>query len=208
MVHLTGRKERAIVRKLIINEQLSVDGVMQGPGQPDEDRSGGFEHGGWAMPYFDEIMGKAAGEGMGTADGLLLGRKTYEIFAAYWPQQGDDVPFAGFLNSVPKYVASRTLREPLEWNNSHLLKGEVADAVRKLKEEDGGDLMVLGSGDFAQTLMANGLIDVYDLWVDPIVLGTGKRLFREDIPKVELELVGSTTSSTGVAMVTYRPAKA
>src|SRR5688500_5679425 len=111
-----GPEGGAIVRKLIINEQLSLDGVMQGPGQPDEDRSGGFEHGGWAMTYFDEIMGKAAGEGMGTADGLLLGRKTYEIFAAYWPEQGDDVPFAGFLNSVPKYVASQTLREPLEWN--------------------------------------------------------------------------------------------
>jgi dihydrofolate reductase len=196
------------MRRVIINEQLTVDGVMQGPGAPDEDTSGGFAHGGWAMPYFDEVMGKAAGEGMGSAGGLLLGRKTYEIFAAYWPQQGDDVPFASFLNGVPKYVASRTLREPLEWNNSHLLKGDVAKAVRRLKEEDGGDLAVLGSGDLAQTLIEKGLIDVYDLWIDPIVLGSGKRLFREGGPRTALRLVGSTTSSTGVAMLTYHPSDA
>ena len=196
------------MRRVIINEQLTLDGVMQGPGAPDEDTSGGFEHGGWAMPYFDEVLGEAAGEGMGSAGGLLLGRKTYEIFAAYWPKQGDDVPFASFLNRVPKYIASRTLREPLEWNNSHLLKGDVADAVRRLKEEDGGDLVVLGSGDLAQTLIDEGLIDVYDLWIDPIVLGTGKRLFREGVPKTRLKLVGSKTSTTGVAMLTYHPSDA
>jgi dihydrofolate reductase len=196
------------MRRVIINEQLTLDGVMQGPGAPDEDRSGGFEHGGWAMPYFDEVMGEAAGEGMGSAGGLLLGRMTYEIFAAYWPKQGDDVPFASFLNSVPKYVASRTLREPLEWNNSHLLKGDVGEAVRRLKEEDGGDLVVLGSGDLAQTLFEEGLIDVYELWIDPVVLGIGKRLFREGGPKTALKLAGSKTSSTGVAMLTYHPADA
>jgi dihydrofolate reductase len=196
------------MRRVIVNEQLTLDGVMQGPGAPDEDRSGGFEHGGWAMPYFDEVMGEAAGEGMGSAGGLLLGRRTYEIFAAYWPKQGDDVPFASFLNSVPKYVASRTLREPLEWNNSHLLKGDVGEAVRGLKEEDGGDLVVLGSGDLAQTLIEEGLIDVYELWIDPIVLGSGKRLFREGGPKTAMRLVGSKTSSTGVAMLTYHPADA
>ncbi|HEX2090265.1 MAG TPA: dihydrofolate reductase family protein [Actinomycetota bacterium] len=194
--------------RLIMNVQLSLDGVMQGPGAPDEDTSGGFEHGGWAMPYFDEVMGKAAGEGMGSAAGLVLGRKTYEIFNAYWPKQSDDVPFASFLNSVPKYVASRTLQEPLEWNNSHLLKGDVAEAVGKLKGESNGDLVVLGSGDLAQTLMANGLIDVYEIWIDPIVLGTGKRLFRDGVPKTPMELAGSTMSTTGVAMVTYRPAAA
>jgi dihydrofolate reductase len=196
------------MRRVIINEQLTLDGVMQGPGAPDEDRSGGFEHGGWAMTYFDEVMGEAAGEGMGSAGGLLLGRRTYEIFAAYWPKQGDEVPFASFLNSVPKYVASRTLREPLEWNNSHLLKGDVGEAVRRLKEEDGGDLVVLGSGDLAQTLFEEGLIDVYELWIDPIVLGSGKRLFREGGLKTELKLVGSKASSTGVAMLTYQPADA
>jgi dihydrofolate reductase len=196
------------MRRVIINEQLTLDGVMQGPGAPDEDRSGGFEHGGWAMTYFDEVMGEAAGEGMGSAGGLLLGRRTYEIFAAYWPKQGDEVPFASFLNSVPKYVASRTLREPLEWNNSHLLKGDVGEAVRRLKEEDGGDLVVLGSGDLAQTLFEEGLIDAYELWIDPIVLGSGKRLFREGGPKTALKLVGSKASSTGVAMLTYQPADA
>jgi dihydrofolate reductase len=194
------------MRRLIINTQLSLDGVMQGPGAPDEDTSGGFEQGGWAMPYFDEVMGKAAGEGMGSAAGLVLGRKTYEIFNAYWPKQGDDAPFAGFLNTVPKYVASRTLEEPLEWNNSHLLKGDVAEAIRNLKEEGEGDLVMLGSGELAQTLMASGLIDVYEIWIDPIVLGTGKHLFRDGVPTTKLELVGSTTSTTGVAMLTYRPA--
>ena len=194
------------MRRLIINTQLSLDGVMQGPGAPDEDTTGGFEHGGWAMSYFDEAMGKAAAEGMGSASGLVLGRKTYEIFSRYWPHQGDDVPFAGFLNTVPKFVASRTLQEPLEWNNSHLLKGDVAEAVRKLKEDGEGDLVVLGSGDFAQTLMQNGLIDTYEVWIVPIVLGTGKRLFRDGGTANTLELVRSTTSATGVVMLTYQPA--
>jgi dihydrofolate reductase len=160
------------------------------------------------MPYFDEVMGEAAGEGMGSAGGLLLGRRTYEIFAGYWPKQGDEAPFAGFLNSVPKYVASRTPREPLEWNNSHLLKGDVGEAVRRLKDEDGEDLVVLGSGDLAQTLIEEGLIDVYELWIDPIVLGSGKRLFREGGPKTAMMLVASKASSTGVAMLTYHPAEA
>jgi dihydrofolate reductase len=190
--------------RLVINEQLSLDGVMQGPGGAEEDTRGGFEHGGWAMRYFDEQMGKAAGEGMGSAVGLVLGRRTYEIFAGYWPNQGDDVPFAGFLNSVPKYVASRTLQEPLEWNNSHLLQGEVPEAIRKLKAEGEGDLLVLGSGDLAQTLKEHGLIDEYQVWIDPVVLGSGRRLFREG-SKIPLKLVDSSTSSTGVAMLTYQP---
>jgi dihydrofolate reductase len=193
------------MRKVIINEQLSLDGVMQGPGAPDEDTSGGFRHGGWAMEYFDESMGKASVLGMDSAGALLIGRRTYEIFAGYWPHQGDDAPFASFLNTVPKYVASGTLQEPLEWNNSHLLKGDVAKAVRKLKQEDGGDIIVLGSGELAQTLMDYGLIDVYDLWAYPIVLGTGKRLFREEGPKIPLKLVKSELTTTGVAMLTYEP---
>lgn len=193
------------MRKVIINEQLSLDGVMQGPGGPEEDTSGGFRHGGWAMEYYDESMGKASALGMDSTGGLLIGRRTYEIFAGYWPHQGDDAPFASFMNTVPKYVASRTLQEPLEWNNSRLLKGDVAEAVRKLKQEDGGDIIVLGSGELAQTLMEHGLIDVYDLWVDPIVLGTGKRLFQEEGPKVPLKLVRSEISTTGVAMLTYEP---
>ncbi|MDQ4005117.1 MAG: dihydrofolate reductase family protein [Actinomycetota bacterium] len=194
------------MRRVIINTQLSLDGVMQGPGGPEEDTSGGFRHGGWAMPYFDESMVKASALGMESAGALLLGRRTYEIFAGYWPNQGDDVPFAKFLNTVPKYVASTTLPEPLEWNNSHLLKGDVADAVRKLKEEDGDDIVVLGSGELAQTLMKHGLIDVYDLWIVPIVLGAGRRLFREGVPKTGMKLVNSEISTTGAAMLTYEPA--
>ena len=195
------------MRKLIINEQVSLDGVMQAPGAPDEDTTGGFAHGGWAMPYFDDALGEAAGEGMGKAGGLVLGRRTYEIFAAYWPNQGDDVPFAGFLNSVPKHVASRTLREPLEWNNARLLQGDVVEAVKALKEEDGGDLVVLGSGALAHTLNENGLIDEYSIWMYPVVLGGGKPLFREGLSKVEFKLVDSSTSTTGVVMLTYRPVR-
>ncbi|MGH2709623.1 MAG: dihydrofolate reductase family protein [Actinomycetota bacterium] len=127
------------------------------------------------------------------------------MFAAYWPHQGDDNPFAGFLNSVSKYVASRTLKEPLEWNNSHLLEGDVPEAIRKLKEEGEGDLVMLGSGELAQTLMEHGLIDEYQLWIVPVVLGEGKRLFREGLSKIPLKLVDSTTGGKGVAMLTYQP---
>jgi dihydrofolate reductase len=190
-----------------MNMQLSLDGVMQGPGGPEEDTRGGFEHGGWATPYFDESMGKSSALGMDSSGALLIGRRTYEIFAGYWPHQDDDAPFASFLNTVPKYVASRTLEEPLAWNNSHLLKGDVPDAVRELKEGDGGDIVMLGSGALAQTLMEHGLIDVYDLWIDPIVLGTGKRLFREGAPKTGMKLVKSEISTTGVAMLTYEPSE-
>lgn len=191
--------------KLIINTQLSLDGVMQGPGGPDEDTRGGFAQGGWAMPFFDEMMGQEAGKGMGSAGGLVLGRKTYEIFAAYWPNQGDDVPFAGFLNKVPKYVASRTLSEPLEWANAHLIEGDVAEGVRKLKEDLAEDLFVLGSGDLAQTLLEHDLIDEYSIWVVPTVLGEGERLFRGG-SRMDLELVDQKTSTTGVLLLTYRPA--
>jgi dihydrofolate reductase len=192
--------------KLVINTQMSLDGVMQGPGGPDEDTSGGFRQGGWAMPYFDEPMAEAASLGMASGSGVVLGRRTYDIFAAYWPHQGDDVPFAGFLNKVPKYVASRTLKEPLEWANSHLLQGDVAEGVRKLKDESADDLVVLGSGDLAQTLMEHDLIDQYDLWFVPIVLGDGKRLFREG-SSLRLTLVDEKRSGTGVVMCTYVPAK-
>ena len=193
------------MRKLIYNMQVSLDGVIQGPGAPEEDTTGGFKHGGWAMKYFDESMGKAAGEGMGQAGALLLGRRTYDIFAGFWPNQSSDVQFADFLNSVEKHVASRTLQEPLEWNNSQLLKGDVAEAVRALKERDGGDIVMLGSANFAQTLMQQDLIDVYELWIDPVVIGEGKRLFQEGIGMRPLKLVKSQTSGSGVAMLTYEP---
>lgn len=192
--------------KLVINTQMSLDGVMQGPGGPDEDTSGGFQQGGWAMPYFDESMVEASSLGMASAGGLVLGRRTYDIFASYWPHQGDDVPFASFLNKVPKHVASRTLKEPLEWANAHLIQGDVAEGVRKLKEETAEDLVMLGSGDLAQTLMEHDLIDQYDLLIVPLVLGEGKRLFREG-SSLRLKLVDEKRSGTGVVMTTYVPEK-
>ena len=192
--------------RLVLNENLSLDGVMQGVGDPDEDRSGGFEHGGWSRPYFDEAMGRTASEGMGSTGGLLLGRRTYEIFAAYWPHQPDDAIFARFLNSIPKYVASTRLEEPLEWENSILIKGDVAGETRRLKDQAEKDLLVLGSGGLAQTLMEHGLVDEYQLWVHPLVLGRGKRLFREGSARNPLRLVDSNTSGTGVLLLTYHPA--
>jgi dihydrofolate reductase len=192
--------------RLVINTQMSLDGVMQGPGGSEEDTSGGFQQGGWAMPYFDESMVEASSLGMASAGGLVLGRRTYDIFAAYWPHQGDDAPFASFLNKVPKYVASRTLQEPLEWANSHLIRGDVSEEVRKLKEESAEDLVVLGSGELAQTLMEHDLIDRFDLWIVPIVLGGGKRLFGEG-SSLRLTLVDEKRSGTGVLMTRYEPEK-
>ncbi len=201
---MVGCGREAEMGKLVINTQMSLDGVIQGPGGPQEDTSGGFDQGGWAMPYFDESMAEASSLGMASTGGLVLGRRTYDIFAAYWPHQGDDAPFASFLNKAPKYVASKTLQEPLEWTNSHLIQGDVAEGVRKLKEESAEDLVILGSGDLAQTLMEHDLIDRYDLWIIPIVLGNGKRLFREG-SSLRLSLVDEKRSGTGVLMLTYVP---
>ena len=195
------------MRKLSINMQVSLDGVIQGPGMPDEDTEGGFDQGGWAMPFYDpRSMGENSVLSSGSTGALLIGRKTYDIFARYWPHQGDDVDFARFMNGVQKYVASRTLTEPLDWENSTLLKGDVADEVGRLKEEGGGDIVMLGSSDLAQTLMDHDLIDSYELWIVPISLGKGKRLFREGRPPKKLELVRNETSGTGVLLTSYRPA--
>jgi dihydrofolate reductase len=191
---------------LIVSEFLSLDGVMQSPGSPDEDPSGGFEHGGWQLPYLDDAAGSAISEGMATTGGFLLGHKTYELFAGFWPSQPDDDPFAATLNSLPKYVASTTLAEPLAWRNATLLQGAVAEAVAKLKQQPGKDLVVLGSGELAQTLMRHGLVDEYQLMVHPLVLGSGKRLFRDGNPRAALRLVDSKTTTTGVLILTYRPA--
>jgi dihydrofolate reductase len=191
--------------RLIVSEFLTLDGVMQAPGASDEDKEEGFQHGGWQMPLFDDAMGQAVDRGMKSMTGLVLGRKTYEIFAGYWPNQPDDNPFAATFNSVPKYVASRTLSEPLEWSNSSLLGQDVAAALRELKEETDGDLIVIGSGDLAQTLMENDLVDEYQIMIHPLVLGTGKRLFREGSPVIPLRLIDHKTSSTGVLILTYRP---
>jgi len=193
------------MRKVIVTEFLSLDGVMQAPGDPDEDRSGGFPHGGWQMRYFDDVFAEMAFESMKETGGFLFGRRTYEIMAAFWPSQPDDDPFAATLNGLPKYVASTTLSEPLDWRNSTLLHGDVAKAVAELKQQPGGNLVVLGSGELVETLMENDLVDQFALSINPIVVGSGKRLFRDGSPKRPLKLVDSKTSSTGVVIATYEP---
>ena len=195
------------MRKLVGGTFLTVDGVMQAPGGPDEDREGGFEHGGWSVNYWDDVMGQIIVEATLQADALLLGRKTYEIFAAHWPRVSGDDPIAAKLNSVPKYVASRTLDE-VTWNNSRLISGDVAEEVAGLKEQPGGEIQVTGSGDLIQTLIEHDLVDEYRLWVFPVVLGEGKRLFARGTVPAGLKLVDTKTSSTGVAIHTYERAGA
>ena len=192
--------------KLIVGAFLSMDGVMQGPGGPDEDREGGFDLGGWVVPYADEDMGNFMVESITSTDALLLGRKTYEIFAAHWPLVTDENdPIATKLNSMPKYVASRTL-DTVEWNNSTLLKGDVAEAVAELKRQPDAALQTQGSTDLAQTLIRHDLVDEYRLLTYPVVLGKGKRLFHEGNPPEALRLVDSMTTSTGVSIQTYESA--
>jgi dihydrofolate reductase len=193
------------MRTLTVNTFLTADGVMQAPGGPEEDPSGGFTHGGWSVNYWDELMGQRMSEFMGRPFDLLLGRKTYEIFAAHWPhvseehEQGDA---AAVLNSATKYVASRTL-DKAEWNNSHLLSGDVAEEVAKLKEQDGPEIQVHGSADLIQTLLKHNLIDELRLWVFPVLLGTGKRLFADGTVPTGLRVLDSVTSTTGVIITTY-----
>ena len=195
------------MRKLVVGTFLTLDGVMQAPGGPDEDRDGGFEHGGWSFGYWDDMMGERIVEWTLAAGGLVLGRRTYEIFAAHWPRVGDEDPVAAKLNSVPKYVASQTLRE-VTWNNSTLIEGDVAEAVARLKEEPGDEIQVTGSSALLQTLIERDLVDEYRLWVFPLVLGSGKRLFGEGTAPAGLELVDTQVSTTGVAIHTYRRAGA
>jgi dihydrofolate reductase len=196
------------MRKVIVDEFMTLDGVVQAPGGVDEDRDGGFEHGGWQMPYLDDIFGKTVIEGMAEAGGFLLGRRTYELFAAYWPNAPEEEQVvAAPLNDLPKYVASTTLNEPLEWQNSTLLKGDVTDAVAALKRESGKDIHVIGSGELVQTLMKHGLVDEYRLMIHPLVVGGGKRLFREDGERKPLRLLNSTITTTGVVIATYEPAE-
>ncbi|MBI2913402.1 MAG: dihydrofolate reductase family protein [Chloroflexi bacterium] len=195
------------MRKLVVGTFLTVDGVMQGPGGPDEDREGSFEHGGWSVNYWDDRMGQLITEWTAHAGALLLGRKTYEIFAAHWPRVSYDDPVAAKLNSVPKYVASRTL-DQATWNNTTLIQGDIAEAVANLKNQPGGEIQVHGSGDLIQTLMKHDLVDEYRLWVFPVLLGNGKRLFAEGTIPGGLKLVDAKTSSTGVAIHTYERAEA
>jgi len=191
------------MRRIIVFNSVTLDGVMQAPGRPDEDTRGGFQHGGWAAPFADPEMGKAAGENMATTEGLLLGRRTYEDFYKVWPNRTDN-PFTEILNNSPKYVASTKLKEPLPWMNSILLKGNAVDAVAKLKKESGKDLVILGSGMLIQSLMKHNLIDEYTLLIHPLILGTGTRMFADGL-SATLRLVNSKTSSTGVVIATYRP---
>jgi dihydrofolate reductase len=192
------------MRKLTVSEFLSLDGVMQAPGGDIEDTEGGFRHGGWQMPYLDDAAGELIFAAMAETGAFLLGRKTYDIFASYWPNQPDDDPFAKVLNGLPKYVASTTLSEPLAWQNSSLLQGDVPKAVAELKEGEGGTIVVIGSGELVRTLFENDLVDEFSLMINPLVLGSGKKLFGEGEKKL-LRLVDSKTSTTGVVMATYVP---
>ena len=191
--------------KVTVNASLSLDGVMQAPGRPDEDVRGGFEHGGWAIPYNDEVMGRVIGERMVGPARILLGRRTYEDFAGYWPKQTDN-PFTEVLNQREKLVASRTLEEPLPWVNSTLLDGDAVDAVAALKQQPGDDIVVLGSGELAQGLIGRGLVDRYFLMIHPLVLGSGRRLFPDDGTLARLRLVDSAATTTGVVIATYETA--
>jgi dihydrofolate reductase len=197
--------------KLIVTEFTTLDGVAQAPGAPDEDRDDGFEHGGWQAPYFaDEASGEEAGDESGEdmfeearrMDALLLGRRTYEIFAAYWPTGPEDSPFTELLNRVPKYVASRTLSDPLGWSGSSVLTGDVPTAVRELKDRY-GEVHVIGSLDLVQTLLRESLIDRLRLWQYPLLLGSGKKVFGDGVIPTTLRLTGSITHPNGSLQLTY-----
>jgi dihydrofolate reductase len=194
--------------QIILSDFMSLDGVVQAPGGPDEDRDGGFEHGGWSWPFFDQdAMGPVIDEGMARTDALLFGRRTWQGMAAAWPDRAGD-PYADRMNEITKYVASRTLTpDDLTWSNSELLPADDAlGAIRKLREQPGGALQMWGSPSLAAQLIANDLVDEYVLMLEPIVLGGGKRLFPEDGRARTLELVATTTASTGVVICTYRRA--
>jgi dihydrofolate reductase len=195
------------MRKVIANEFMSLDGVVQAPGGADEDTSGGFEHGGWHMRYSDELAQKWVLESIVEAGGFLLGRRTYEIFAAYWPKAPEEEQvIAKPLNTKPKYVASTTLKEPLEWQNSAVLQGDVAEAVAALKQEDGADVHVIGSAELVRTLTEQELVDEFRVMIDPVLLGGGKRIFRDDGSLRPLRLVHGEVTTTGAILATYAPA--
>jgi dihydrofolate reductase len=190
--------------KVTVFTSVTLDGIAQAPGRKDEDVRDGFGYGGWAVPYADESQGRMAAEGMANTGGIVLGRRTYEDFLGFWPNQADN-PFTDVLNQTQKYVASRTLQEPLEWQNSTLLQGDAADALAAMRERPGKDLVVLGSLELVGSLTARNLVDRYVLLIHPLILGTGRRLFAEDGTLAALRLMDTTTSSTGVVMATYEP---
>jgi dihydrofolate reductase len=193
-----------MMRRLVVSTFLTLDGVMQAPGGPGEDDSGGFTHGGWSVRYWDEHMGQVMGAAMSTPFDLVLGRRTYDIFAAYWPHAPEEAG-AKPLNDATKYVASRS-RPTLEWAGSVLIEGDAAEGVAALKEGEGPELQVHGSGNLVQTLLRHHLVDEFRLWVFPVVLGSGKRLFADGTVPTGLSLVDSTVSTTGVVIGTYEPA--
>jgi dihydrofolate reductase len=195
------QREESAMRNVRVYNLVTLDGVIQAP-HPNEE----FEHAGWAVPYQDEVMLENATRGMGGEGALLLGRRTYESMAAAWPNAPKDNPFTEVMNSYKKYVASRTLSEPLEWNNSELLRGDAAEAVGALKEQDGPNLVVLGSGDLIQALMRAELVDELVLPVHPLVLGTGQRLFADPGTFAKLRLVDAKPTTTGVIVTRYQPA--
>lgn len=194
--------------RIVLSHFMSLDGVVQAPGGPEEDTDGGFEHGGWSMPYFDvEAMGSAIDEVMESTEALLFGRRTWQVMAGAWPERAGD-PFADRMNEIPKYVASRTLtQDDLTWTNSTLLPADDAiGGVRELRERSGGNVQVMGSPTLATQLVEADLVDEYRLMIEPILLGGGKRIFPSDMRARPLELVDTTTASTGVLICTYRPA--
>jgi dihydrofolate reductase len=194
------------MRKIIVNEWMSFDGVVQSAGA-DDDTSSGFAHGGWHIPYMDDTAVKWIAAYMAEAGGFLFGRRTYELLASYWPHaKPEEAPIAEPLNRSPKYVASTTLTPPLEWDNATLLEGSVEDAVRSLKEADGGDLQVIGSTQLVKTLLEHDLVDGFHLMIDPLVLGGGKRFLADDGVKRPMQLVDSTVTSTGAILATYKVA--
>lgn len=194
------------MRKLVVNTFISLDGVMQAPGGPDEDPAGGFTHGGWSVNYWDDVMGQAMDAALAKPYDLLLGRRTYEIFAAHWPHAGDDNPAAASLNAAHKYVASTTL-EHTTWGPATLIR-DVPAKVAKLKAQDGVEIQVHGSSDLLQTLLKHELVDELRVWTFPVLLGGGKRLFGAGIAPGGLKLINSTVSTSGVIIATYQPAGA
>jgi dihydrofolate reductase len=195
------------MRKVIVQEWVSLDGVVQAPGSPNEDKSGGFRHGGWHLRYFDDMSRNWVVGNLTEAGGYLFGRRTYENFAGHWPNaSAEEQVLAQPLNTRPKYVASTTLTEPLTWQNSTLLKGDVSAAVAALKQKDGGNLLVIGSPKLLQSLIDHDLVDEFRLMIDPVVVGGGKRIFGNDGVLRQLRLVDSRVTTTGAILATYAPA--
>jgi dihydrofolate reductase len=195
------------MRRVIVHEWMTLDGVAQAPGAPEEDTSGGFQHGGWHLRHFDDLSRNWVAAAYGKVGGFLFGRRTYESLAGYWPHASEEEQvIAQPLNTLTKYVASTTLREPLVWDNSTLLRGDVAEAVAALKREDGSDLLVVGSTQLVRTLIAHDLVDEFQLMIDPLMVGGGKGIFPADGASRPLRLVASQVTTTGAILATYAPA--